>query len=404
MKRLGILLGSAAALAFAIPLGSVGCATTDDAREPPPETSRVPDGGEDAGALDSSLDDAGCDPSAPDCAPAPLSCDDVPWCPVSTGVANIYLLTKVWGTSKDDVWAVGSGGTVIHWNGSAWSPSVIPPSPAEMKNTFFAVGGTGANDVWVASTTSSIFHNDGSGWTLLESPAPKGYEVPVFSIWTDGLEAIRLGTRSFEYVVNTPNGPLWLTGNQFANATVKPDKRKVAWEPQLGTATVVGYYGTADDLWLIGDNSTFKPWQRALTMHGVRAKGGELEWTEVESNALPKLHAIWGSSAEDIWAVGDQGILRRMRPGQSSWEVVPSPTNESLFAVWGTSASDVWAAGENGTILHFDGTTWSSEQAAYPAGKKKPNLTGIWGSGPEDVWIVGGTLALHFTGKKEGSK
>ena len=31
-------------------------------------------------------------------------------------------------------------------------------------------------------------------------------------------------------------------------------------------------------------------------------------------------------------------------------------------------------------------------------------LLGVWGSGPDDVWIVGGTLALHFTGKKDGSK
>lgn len=30
-------------------------------------------------------------------------------------------LTGVWGTSSSDLFAVGSGGTVLHYDGSAWS-------------------------------------------------------------------------------------------------------------------------------------------------------------------------------------------------------------------------------------------------------------------------------------------
>ncbi|HMA96459.1 MAG TPA: hypothetical protein VKP30_27425, partial [Polyangiaceae bacterium] len=47
-------------------------------------------------------------------------------------------------------------------------------------------------------------------------------------------------------------------------------------------------------------------------------------------------------------------------PAASDWQWTNSrlPTN-TLNAAWGSSADDVWAVGEVGTILHFDGTQWS---------------------------------------------
>ena len=58
--------------------------------------------------------------------------------------------------------------------------------------------------------------------------------------------------------------------------------------------------------------------------------------------------------------------------------------------VWGTSASDVWAVGYNGTILHYNGTNWSS----VSSGATEP-LYGVWGSSASDVWVVGLTGILH---------
>ena len=57
----------------------------------------------------------------------------------------------------------------------------------------------------------------------------------------------------------------------------------------------------------------------------------------------------------------------------------------------------VWAVGDAGTILHYDGTRWSPSLAAFPVGKKRPDLLGVWGSSPSDVWIVGDGIALHAT-------
>ena len=56
--------------------------------------------------------------------------------------------------------------------------------------------------------------------------------------------------------------------------------------------------------------------------------------------------------------------------------------------------------GDSGTILHYDGTSFTTSTAQLPLGKK-PRLNGIWGSGTNDVWIVGDRVTLHYTGGKK---
>jgi hypothetical protein len=48
------------------------------------------------------------------------SCTPGEYCPTPV-VATYDVLNGVWGTGSSDVWAVGSGGKILHWNGSQWS-------------------------------------------------------------------------------------------------------------------------------------------------------------------------------------------------------------------------------------------------------------------------------------------
>ncbi|MDF2697105.1 MAG: Type fimbrial biosis protein PilY1, partial [Labilithrix sp.] len=185
--------------------------------------------------------------------------------------------------------------------------------------------------------------------------------------------------------------------NQYALAP--EEDGGIAWKPIEGQGTVCGIWGTANDLWMIVDNSDFQNWERAKILHGVPGPKGGFEWTSVDSQSTLRLEAIWGSSPDDIWAVGDKGIIRRMKKGATRWEIIPSPTQEQLHGVWGSAADDVWAVGDRGTILHFDGTEWKPSLAAFTLGKK-PDLRGVWGSSKDDVWIVGESGALHYTGPK----
>ena len=63
-----------------------------------------------------------------------------------------FTLLGVWGTSPSDAWAVGYGDPILHWNGSAWSPSRSGTS-VELSG----VWGSGPSDVWVAGA-GAILH------------------------------------------------------------------------------------------------------------------------------------------------------------------------------------------------------------------------------------------------------
>jgi hypothetical protein len=80
-------------------------------------------------------------------------------------------------------------------------------------------------------------------------------------------------------------------------------------------------------------------------------------WSTVSIGTVPILWSIWGSSASNVWAVGDNGAI--LHYNGTSWSSASSPTLQLLNSVWGTSSSDVWAVGGytvgadmSGTILH----------------------------------------------------
>ena len=56
---------------------------------------------------------------------------------------------------------------------------------------------------------------------------------------------------------------------------------------------------------------------------------------------------------------------------------------KAIFQLWGSSANDIWAVGQSGTALHFDGSAWSPKKTGANEG-----LTGVWGTGSQ-VWVVG---------------
>jgi hypothetical protein len=323
-------------------------------------------------------------------------------------VSTLYSLTSVWGSSKSDVWAVGSGGTIIHYDGTKWTAT-----PTPVRNTFHAVWGSGPNDVWAVSMTDVLFHTTGFAagtavWT--KAPAAQAeendqYPRAVLSVWGTSKDHVRIGAR--DRTVFDPQTGEAPTLNQYTKVASAPDggakdggaEGGAAWAHVEGAGAVHGFWGSsADDVWYIADNSERNGWQKGVTMHGtLDAKTGELAWVAVDSQSTVVLEGIWGSSKTDLWTVGDMGVLRHLTAGALRWAVVPSPTTEALHAIWGSAANDIWAVGDAGTILHFDGTAWKPSTALL---EKPHDLYGVWGSSANDVWIVGDGVTLHYTGPK----
>ena len=233
-------------------------------------------------------------------------------------------LTGVWGSSATDVFAVGVGGIILHYDGNpedSWSAM----DNSITTSTLNGVWGSSATDVFAVGADGFILHYDGSDWDEIGSSAMEAHYF--LGVW---------GSSSTDvYVVGG------FTGNEIFH-----------------------YDGT--------------------------------NWVNVfhESNLeFPFLQAVWGTPGNDIFAVGNGGIIRH-KDGPD-WDTMNSETTDTLRDVWGSSASNVFAVGVNGTLLHYNGNpegTWSSD---IESGTTK-NLLGIWGSSASDVFVVGngGTIIL----------
>ncbi len=121
-----------------------------------------------------------------------------------------------------------------------------------------------------------------------------------------------------------------------------------------------------------------------------------------------QLYGIWGTAANDLWAVGadaqTQAVVWHfdgmMWSAQDVSNVVhPVPSNDptTLFKVWGTSATDVYAVGQTGLIIHYDGQKWSLI-AVVPT----VDLFTVHGSGSQLV-AVGGFVASGVILEQSGA-
>ncbi|WP_146645043.1 hypothetical protein [Labilithrix luteola] len=396
-----VLLAVLAVLASAAVVAA--CASNEDtSSDTTTDASIVPDAsstGEDAA---DAMADASCDAATENCVTEMAPCESVAWCMVSANVSVFDVLASVWGSAPNDVWAVGSGGTILHWDGTTWTRT-----PSGVKNTFFRVWGSGPNDVWAVSSTDVILHGTGfqngtASWKPAIPAVSTAAPALVQAMWGSSSTDLRLGGKAFDLLVEG-EGPR--KSNQFlSNEGVLGGP----WKALAGTFDVTSIWGSsADDVWMTGDNSKTVQYQRGLIMHGTPAAtdaGGEdrLAWTPVESQTDVVLEGIWGSSSSDVWAVGALGTIRHYLAGNSRFQEVASNTRQDLHGVWASGPNDVWAVGDEGTILHWNGQSFEMSSAQFQIGRK-PTLRGVWGSGPNDVWIVGDGIALHYTGPKPGA-
>lgn len=276
-------------------------------------------------------------------------------------------LTAVAAISTNNVWAVGYGGQIEHWNGISWN--IVPNSTnVPSDNVLTGVTAISATNIWAVGyyfTASSdmpqtlIEHWNGVKWNVISSP-----NVGSFENYLTGVTAVSANN-------------VW----------------------------AVGYY---DNISTHGYQSLIEHW------NGTR-------WVVVSSPNLGsgynQLNAVATVSASNIWAVGQaaSAVLIEHWNG-TRWAVVSSPNLGSnsgiLNAVAVLSANNVRAVGSQSSssgsvqttlIEHWDGTTWSAIQSANVS--EDNALYGVVAISVSNVWAVGNyynsnwqTMTEHWNG------
>jgi hypothetical protein len=103
--------------------------------------------------------------------------------------------------------------------------------------------------------------------------------------------------------------------------------------------------------------------------------------------AMGNLTGVWGSAADRIWVVGDQGVWSY---NQGTWR--SEPITGSFGAVHGASNSAVWAVATNGGIVFWDGTGWSTMGTG-----QSTDMRAVYALSNNEAWSAGGmSRAWHF--------
>lgn len=209
-------------------------------------------------------------------------CQEYPWPTVN----DLYSITYV----EDQLWLAGGLGTVIQSDKETFD-GWTGISNHDIKDIF----STGEH-VWAVGEESTVLYYDGTDWSSVTDPA--------FS---------------------------------------EPDSK--------ATINFNGVYddGTGD-VFVIGDNSTL-----------LKKSGDKWETAGAPTNGI-NYNDIWGIPGEITVIVGDAGTTV-FSYDKTDFAADPRSTelgNWNLHSVWGSSKNNVIAVGDGGAILYFDGDSWVS--------------------------------------------
>lgn len=280
-------------------------------------------------------------------------------------------------------------------NGATWSPlpivsttnRVLQAISGTMDGTLFAVGYEG-DGLWTPTALRST--DAGASWSPIPGTIPtipSSSDNQLFGVWASSANDVYAGT----YVgIVRWNGSTW---SLPAQASQPNAMHQAVWTPGGSTVFAVGYVS----------NAAMNGTEGAIS----RSTDGGATWTTTRfppPGSFGRLNGVWGSSAANVYAVGDNGATGfavRTTDGGANWQPIALPAvpaGRVLTGVWGSGPNDVYIAGTqtdavtgrtDALILRStdDGATWSVSLLANAPAKR--SLAGIYGSSASNIYAVG---------------
>ena len=249
--------------------------------------------------------------------------------------------------------------------------------------TWEKVWGTSASDVFLMGEDGYVYRGDGLTWTRQLSTV--AFDRTVHSAWgssPDNVFFVGHIANVEHTLVDTVGDTTYLAywdepilenynGTNFS-AVELPD---VKW----GLYDIWG--SAADNIFAVGYDGTI-----------VRYNGATWTVPHTGGESPVWLNSVWGNSGSDVYASGTDGALLHF--DGSAWSVIPTRTGQDLWDVWGLSDTSLYLVGTNSIILKYNGAGFR-----HLASPITNTLYSIWGTAENDLWAVGwsGKL-LHYDG------
>jgi photosystem II stability/assembly factor-like uncharacterized protein len=291
-------------------------------------------------------------------------------------------LYSVYMVSATDGWAVGAGGTMIHWDGLKWS-NVASPTGFDLDSVFFV----NAQNGWAVGAYGTIIQWNGTSWKRVAGPTTADLSsvrmVNTWDGWAVGktVQNIVSGNETWVWTIIRWNGSSW------TNSTTPSEIGN-----NLLSVTMVD----SVDGWAVGAGGSILRWNG--TQWSV--------WTEfpMPGSIFAGFYSVCLVNAYDGWAVGDLGTVYhwdgRVWAGFPTWG-----STDNYLSVFFVNADDGWIAGgtggvyeigSSGPVNHWNGTMWTSvdNPSINPVA-----LRSVFMVDANDGWIVGdGGLIMRWSG------
>jgi hypothetical protein len=281
-------------------------------------------------------------------------CRFTEWRPMTSGTDK--KLHAIWVGANDNIYAAGEAGTVVHYDGTMWSP-LMPPS----NDTLVGVWGTG-DELYVVAQNGNAFHYTGSWQSITPAINPAtSSPYTLFGVWgSDPANVLAVGESgailklagtAWQAQTSNTMVPLRTISGTSATDIYAAGASGVVqhfdggtWQPAPGTPlTGVTIYS----VWSLGALVVAVGYMGPMAI--IKRMAEAPTWTTY-MQATTTFNGVWGSGDTNIFAVGTQGTIVRYDGGQ--WTPMTSSTTVDLAAIGGTG-DNAFAVGANGTILRL---------------------------------------------------
>jgi hypothetical protein len=317
-----------------------------------------------------------------------------------------YDFERVWGSGPGDVYVLGrdthgSGRGVVHFDGSAWRPVELEGSAW----WYGSVWGSGRDDVYIGGPANTLQHFDGVEWKIVDP----GNSQAIVDISGSGPEDVYLlDSQASVYHFDGSEWDAVEVGVDFGAEAPRQIEVQSAESVLIGGRRSAFYDGSA---WRAVDEI----YDASFTMEDMCAAGtqeylavGGTKVLYFETLPTPAWHlaaaqeegifrhtrflGVWSQYlADGLYAVDDWGGV--WRAGPTGLECL-NQSLESVNGIGGTSEEDVYAVGDHGSVMHFDGEGWSRV-----SGFANVELTAVWAWSENNVLLTtASTDAYRFDG------
>ena len=277
-------------------------------------------------------------------------------------------LRAVFAFAPDDAWAAGNSGALWHFNGDAWT---LWPGAEEFHltglwgashNEVYACGFWPGNEANGYSSEGVVLKYDGAGWTEVLRDFEEYVSLNLMSIHGSGPDDVWVAGQQ---------GRIWhWDGTTWERLATTPEQ----------------------DGWYLNSVYVLNPTQRVFSGADALYQGFAVlhendAFTPIVTDDENSIKQVRGTSAEDLWAVLDDGSVLRREAG--GWRNLTPPLGSQFTAMWNDHPDTLWVGGANGLLMVYGG---EFETVSFPFPQ---SLLRVWGADDDDLYATGMTGALH---------